>query len=105
MRPCMIEKLGFSLFLELHMAVSGLIITHADENSVITVAAALAGDPRVTLGERFGLRRAVVGETSSPEGDRDLIDDLRARAGVVNVDVVYVHLDDLTKRSTCNAER
>lgn len=87
------------------MAVSGLIITHREETSVNAVAAALARDPRVTIGERFGLRRAIVGETASAEEDRDLIDDLRALAGIINVDVVYVHLDDSKKGNTCNAER
>ncbi len=87
------------------MAISGLILTHTDDDSVNRVTSALEADRRVTLGERFGLRRAIVAQTSSAAEDRALFDELRALSGVLNVDVVYVHLDDDQRRSVCNAVR
>ncbi len=72
---------------------------------MIRVTSALELDRRVTLGERFGLRRAIVAQTSSVGEDRALFEELRALPGVLNVDVAYVHLDDEQQRSVCDAER
>ena len=76
------------------MAVSGIVVTLASEPGLAEQAlASLLADPRLTLGERFGLRLAAVAETDSPRADRDLWDELHAMPGVVHVDVTFVALD------------
>ncbi|MBL8761239.1 MAG: hypothetical protein JNL50_08045 [Phycisphaerae bacterium] len=76
------------------MAVSGIVVTLASDPGLAEQAmAALSADPRLTLGERFGLRLAAVAETDSPRADRDLWDQLHAIPGVVHVDVTFVALD------------
>lgn len=75
------------------MSISGLVLTLADDGPACAALSALAGDPRLTLGEQFGRRLAVVADTESVEADRALWDELRAAPGIVNVDVTFVHLD------------
>jgi hypothetical protein len=75
------------------MAISGLVVTLSDDAADAAVLAVLRSDPRLTLGERFGRRVAVVAETPSARDDRELFDELRATQGVTQVDVTYVHLD------------
>lgn len=76
------------------MAISGLVVTLADDETAAAGAlAALGADPRLTLGERFGRRLAIVADTPSVHADRALWDELRGTPGVTYVDVTFVHLD------------
>lgn len=75
------------------MSISGLVLTLADDAPVSATIPALAEDQRLTLGEQFGRRLAVVADTESVEADRALWDELRATPGITNVDVTFVHLD------------
>ena len=76
------------------MAISGLVVTLADDQAVADAAVALLkADPRLTIGERFGRRLALVADTPSVPADRSLWDELRQTPGVVYVDVTFVHLD------------
>lgn len=77
------------------MAISGLVVTLSSDASLAAAARARIGaDPRLTPGEAFGERLAVVAETPSVEEDRRLVDDLRSIPGVMHVDIAYVHLDE-----------
>lgn len=76
------------------MAISGLVVTLAENNDAAEAAVAiLRADPRLTLGEQFGRRLALVADTPSVRADRDLWDELRGNPGITNVDVTFVHLD------------
>jgi hypothetical protein len=75
------------------MAISGLVVTLSDDAAAEAAFSALRSDPRLTLGERFGRRVAVVAETPSVHDDRSLFDELRGRSGITHVDVIFVHLD------------
>lgn len=77
------------------MAISGLVVTLSEHDAAAAALLSLASDPRLTLGERFGRRVALVAETRSAHEDRLLFDDLRGLPGVANVDVAFVHLDAL----------
>jgi hypothetical protein len=74
------------------MAISGLVVTLSDDSAAAAALSALAADPRLVLGERFGHRVAVVAETPGVDADRALWDELRGTHGITNVDVTYVHL-------------
>lgn len=75
------------------MAISGLVVTLSDDTAAAEALSALTLDPRLTLGERFGRRVAVVAETASAHDDRELFDELRGMPGITQVDVTFVHLD------------
>jgi hypothetical protein len=76
------------------MAISGLVVTLAEDDAAADAAVTmLEGDPRLTLGERFGRRLALVADTPSVHADRALWDELRGNPGITNVDVTFVHLD------------
>ncbi|MBM4100722.1 MAG: hypothetical protein FJ256_00465 [Phycisphaerae bacterium] len=75
------------------MAISGLVVTLADDPLGETALAALTADSRLTVGERFGQRLALVAETPCARDDHDLFDELRQLPGVTHVDVAYVRLD------------
>ncbi len=76
------------------MAISGLVVTLAeDDDAAGSAVSKLGADPRLTLGERFGRRLAVVADTPSVHEDRALWDELRGTPGVTYVDVTFVHLD------------
>lgn len=83
------------------MGISGLVITLAtrDEAAGETLDR-LRGDPRLTLGERNGLRQAAVGVTPSVEQDERLVADLRATRGVIDVEIVFVGLDETNEHHT-----
>jgi hypothetical protein len=82
------------LALEQIMSISGLVVTLADEDvTAESAVTTLRADARLTLGERFGRRLAIVADTSSVHDDRVLWDELREMPGVVHVDVTFVHLD------------
>ncbi len=83
------------------MAISGLVLTLIDDVAFADVHRKLSADPRLTLGQQFGRRLAVVAETPGVSDDRDLVDELRGTAGITHVDVIYVHLDD--DASVCTA--
>jgi hypothetical protein len=76
------------------MAISGLVVTIVEGPAGGSALAALAADPRVTVGERFDRRVAVLAETPGARDDYSLIDDLLAIPGVVSVDIACVHLDE-----------
>ncbi len=76
------------------MSISGLVLTLSDGAAADAALATLSADPRITVGERFGRRLAVVADTASVESDRDLWDQLRGNPGITNVDVTFVHLDE-----------
>lgn len=85
------------------MAISGLVVTLSDNAAALAALSMLSNDPRITLGERFDRRVAVVADTPSVESDRALWDELRGHPGVTNVDVTFVHLDsDIQGRSPSN---
>jgi len=75
------------------MAISGLVVTLSEDPAGAAALTVLNSEPRLTLGERFGRRVAVVAETPSARDDRELFDELRAMPGITQVDVTYVHLD------------
>lgn len=75
------------------MSISGLVLTLSHDATADVAVSELAIDPRLTLGDRFGRRLAIVAETASVEADRDLWDRLRGTPGITNVDVAFVHLD------------
>lgn len=72
------------------MGVSGLVVT-ADEGSLAGVCAALAADPRVTLGDPEGPRLPIVVETAGLVEDDQIWAWLHSVPGVRFVDVAYVH--------------
>lgn len=76
------------------MAISGLVVTLADDKAAADAAVKLLGaDKRLTIGERFGRRLALVADTPTVNADRVLWDELRETPGVAYVDVTFVHLD------------
>lgn len=75
------------------MAISGLVVTLSEDPAGAAALAVLKSEPRLTLGERFGRRIAVVAETPSARDDRELFDELRGTLGITQVDVTFVHLD------------
>lgn len=76
------------------MAISGLVVTlRPDADKAAAALASMARDSRLTIGDRFGHKVAVVAETSGAGADRDLWDDLRGTPGVEFVDVTYIALD------------
>ncbi len=75
------------------MAISGLVITLADNFSEEDALAALRADERLTVGACFDGRVALVAETPSVASDRALWDDLWGMPEVRHVDVTYVYLD------------
>ncbi len=75
------------------MAVSGLVVTLSDDAAADAALSRWAADPRITLGERFGRRIAVVADTPSVNDDHSLFDELRSTSGITHVDVAFVHLD------------
>ncbi|MDZ4754570.1 MAG: hypothetical protein SGJ11_08740 [Phycisphaerae bacterium] len=82
------------------MAISGLVVTlHEDSAAADAAVSALSDDGRVSVGERFGRRVAIVAETGSVAEDRDLWDALLAIPGVEHLDVAYVALDPPTVES------
>lgn len=76
------------------MSISGLVLTLSNDDSAAGAISALAADQRLTLGDRFGPRLAVVAETPCVASDRELWDQLRSTPGIANVDVTFVHLDE-----------
>lgn len=75
------------------MAISGLVVTLSDDNAAAAALSRLSSDQRLTLGEQFGRRVAVVAETPSVQDDRLLFDELWGTPGITHVDVTFVHLD------------
>ena len=75
------------------MSISGLVVTLADDAAAEAALASLATDPRLSIGDRFDRRVAVVADTPSPQADLDLWDQLRRTPGIENIDVTFVHLD------------
>ncbi len=75
------------------MSVSGLVVTLSDDDAGEAALTALAGDPRLTIGERFARRVAVVAETPDTRGDLELWEQLRRTPGIVHVDVTFVQVD------------
>lgn len=76
------------------MSISGLVLTLSNDSRAEAAMSTLASDPRLTVGERFDRRVAVVATTPSVESDRELWDDLRSIPGIAFVDVTFVHLDE-----------
>lgn len=77
------------------MAVSGLVVTLSPDDGLAQRAIhSLRDDPRLTLGERFGRRLALVAETGGVPEDRALWDDLHSTEGIDSVDVTFVALDE-----------
>jgi hypothetical protein len=82
------------------MAISGLVITLSENESAAHAALmSLESDPRLTMGECFGHRVAIVAETSSPDADQALWEALRSHPGIVNVDVAFVEVDAGTQHA------
>lgn len=76
------------------MAISGLVVTlKPDADEAARALAIMASDRRLTIGDRFGHKVALVAETEGVGADRDLWDDLRGTPGVEFVDVTFIALD------------
>jgi hypothetical protein len=79
------------------MPVSGLVITlESDPRAHAQALQIMAQDPRITVGERFGLRLAAVSDTCSSAEAEELISALFRVPGVAFVDIVCIDmsLDD-----------
>lgn len=77
------------------MPVSGLLLTldPADEGAVDATLAALAADPRVTLGPREGHHLAIALDTPSRRADQAAWEALYALPAVTWIDLVHVSID------------
>jgi len=77
------------------MPISGLVLTLIDEPAARARALeALSAEPRVTLGQEFGARLAVVTETATLGESRDLAESLIDIEGVALLEVVMVDFSD-----------
>jgi hypothetical protein len=56
--------------------------------------AALADDPRISLGPQTSMRLPIVVETADEEEDREIWEWLRALPGVEQVDVAMIHFEE-----------
>lgn len=75
------------------MAISGVVLTLADEAKAAEEAMRILGsDPRITLGERAGPRLPAVLETGSPSEDEAAWTWMSAVPGVRSVKLAFVDL-------------
>lgn len=98
--PQVLDGVGGALIL----AISGLVLTLVEDVAAADRAmTALSRDPRVTVGERYGRRIALVAETPDAASDQSLFDELRMMPGIEHVDVTFVGLDDTdTESGSCS---
>ncbi|MHC4978701.1 MAG: hypothetical protein ACYTGT_06700 [Planctomycetota bacterium] len=83
------------------MPISGLLITLDDDpNASETAISTLKADPRIDVGEQRGPYLPVVADTAGKQENQRLWDELHELTGVVNVDLVFADLDDLTGSNT-----
>lgn len=76
------------------MPILGLVLQHAHPDDLSGI---LRFHPAVTqIGAPLGVRLPVVAETSSPQEDERLLEQLWALPGVVAVDIAFVDFSDLT---------
>jgi hypothetical protein len=76
-----------------HLPISGLVITlDADPRQNAEALRVLAENPRITVGERFGLRLAVVSDTKSSVEAEELVRSLFLVPGVAFVDIVCIDM-------------
>ncbi len=77
------------------MAISGLVVTLSSiEGDALRAIERIEQDSRLTLGQRFGQRVALVAETGGVDEDRALWDDLHAIDGVEEVHLTFVGLEE-----------
>lgn len=84
------------------MVISGLVLTLCEASPhVHDLCDRLRADARFTLGPPAGHRLPLVAEASDSEAAERIVDELRRRAGVLNVDVAFVEIDpdDAASRS------
>jgi nitrate reductase NapAB chaperone NapD len=75
------------------MPISALVLT-VDPEAPGDLLAALAADPRLTVGEAVGVRIPVVAETATARGGAELVEELLRTDGVLHVVVVCVELTE-----------
>jgi hypothetical protein len=78
------------------MPVYGLVITlesHVEFEQLLLEE--LCRDPRITLGDRSGLRLALATETETAAEQRDLHDHLLDHPAVVHVDTTFAEVNGL----------
>ncbi|MGD9688245.1 MAG: hypothetical protein AB7K52_05275 [Phycisphaerales bacterium] len=80
------------------MSVSGLVVTLQDTPAADAAFHVLLSHPRLTVGERFGHRVALIAETDSAHSDLQLVDELNAIPGIERIDVVCVHFDETSSQ-------
>lgn len=76
------------------MSISSMVIDLAGDADGRAALAAIAADPRFTLGPAHGARQAIVLDTPSVLDDTDAFDWLRDLPGVRLVTLVRAYLDD-----------
>lgn len=87
------------------MIVSGIIVRTDGPAALANLAAQLAAEPRLSLGEARGGAQAAVLEFRDADEGEALHDWLLGLAGVRTVDVIHVEYDrapDATGRETAN---
>lgn len=86
------------------MSVSGLVITlsrdPADAGNAIK---SLRMNQRLVVGDLIGRHLALAAETHSREEDLALLEDLRSTAGVEQVEIVFIGLDEPCRRDSSRA--
>jgi nitrate reductase NapAB chaperone NapD len=75
------------------MPISGIVLTLA-EGDVTPLVDLLQAEPTLSLGEQVGNQLPAVLETEDEEQSNEIHDWLFQLPGVVNVDVVFVGLND-----------
>jgi hypothetical protein len=78
---------------------SWLIMLSEHEDLRADALAALAADPRLTMGDRLGPGQSVVAETGGPDEDADLWRGWLDLPGVVFADLVWSDFSDLAPGS------
>jgi nitrate reductase NapAB chaperone NapD len=77
------------------MPISGLVITLATPDvTVEQVRQVLAGEPSLSCGELLGDQLPVILETEDDQKSREVHDWLLSLPGVLQVDVVFVGLEE-----------
>ncbi|MHC4303426.1 MAG: chaperone NapD [Planctomycetota bacterium] len=80
------------------MPISGLLITLDDDpNASETAISTLKADPRIDVGEQRGPYLPVVADTAGKQENQRLWDELHELPGVMNVNLVFAHVDDSTE--------
>lgn len=82
------------------MVISSLLVTVNDEERRDEIAEALGRDPRLQVGSPQGARLPLVAEASDERAAEAMFDELRARDGVLFVDLVAVYFSEESHGTT-----